>query len=119
MVETQLERHAGFVILRVSGDLRLWGRSERGDELVNILRSGMQDHPSRVVLNLRGLTNVDSMGISALVRIPVECGRQKLGLHVVLPSGIAGHALERVRILDGWPSYNDEAAAIKAAQAQA
>lgn len=96
--------------------MRLWGRSEHEEELVKLLRSGLQDRPSQVVLNMRGLTNVDSLGISALVRIPIECARQKMGLKVILPPGIAGEALRRVRVFEPWPSFNDEAAAIQAAK---
>lgn len=115
-MEAHLERRPGFVLMRLSGDLRLWNHPEAEDTLRNALRSAFEEDPQpQLVLNLRDVSHVDSRGIGTLVRIPLECGRRRVNLRVVLPAGMIGQALQTVRIFEGWEKFADEAAAIQAA----
>ncbi len=86
----------------------------RQDHFVNLLRSSLETPRNEVILSLQGLTHVDTMGISALVRVPIECAKRSIGLKVVLPSGVAGLALESIRIFHAWPNFSDEASALPA-----
>lgn len=126
--------------MRVSGDLRLWGRAEP-DRLVKVLRHGIgeevaisledltkeqflveslpSENPSELILNLKKLARVDSLGIGALVRLPLECSKRRIALKVILPGGTAGHTLRMVRIFEAWPQYADEEQALAPPSAEA
>ncbi len=116
-MEAELERHPGFLVLRVKGNMRLWGHPELEARLLQTFRAGLDDSPAQLVLNMGGLTNLDTLGIAALVRVLIECSKRKMDLKVVLPPGMAGEALRCVRVFEPWPSYQDEQAAIQAAAA--
>lgn len=113
-VEAELERHPGVLLLRLKGDMRLWGRSELGENMLQQLRSALEESPAQLVLNMSGLANLDTMGIASLVRILVECTKHKTDLKVIMPGGLAGEALRRVRVFEVWPSFPDEASALRA-----
>lgn len=117
-VELQFEPHPRFVVLRVAGDLRLSNKPNSEDSLLQALQSQAGRDLARLVLNLAGVTQIDAMGIRALVGVLIECMRQGTHLKVVLPSGLSGEALRRVRVFDAWPKFADEAEAVQAAQAE-
>lgn len=114
-MEAELERQPGVLVLRLKGDMRLWGRPELGENMLQQLRSALQESPAPLVLNMSGLAYVDTMGIASLVRILVECTKHKTGLKVIMPGGLAGEALRRVRVFEVWPSFPDEPSALRAA----
>lgn len=107
-LEIQVERHPEFLLFRISGDLRLWNHSDREDKLVASFRSALEEPPTEVILSLLGVHHVDSRGIGALVRIPIECSKRRIALKVVLPAGVPGSALRRVKIFDFWPELPAE-----------
>jgi hypothetical protein len=47
-------------------------------------------------------------------RVLIECGKREIELSVVLPDGFPGQVLKRLHILDAWPAFADEAAAVQA-----
>jgi anti-anti-sigma regulatory factor len=105
---------SGAFILRVSGDMRMWGcREAENLRLVNLLRA-QEKLPKRLILNLAEVKQVDSLGVGALGRVVAECGKQEMRLSVVLPTGTAGKVLRLVHIFDAWPEFPDEAAAFQA-----
>ncbi len=118
-MEAQLEHHPGYMVLRVKGDLRLWGHPEQEEEVVKVFRTGLDDPPGHLVLNLAEISFLDTKGILALVPVLVECSRRRIELKVVMPTGPAGDALRYVRVLDQWPVFDDEQAAVQALSSQA
>src|ERR1051326_1624251 len=110
-MEISTVRISGSLVVRASGDLRIWGHEAENDHLLNLLRAE-SDLPKQVILNLSQLTRVDSMGIGSLVRVVIECAKRDVGLKVVMPSGVAGEAIRCVRIFEAYPEFADEAAAI-------
>jgi len=68
-------------------------------------------------LNLAEVEHLDPLGVGALARLLVECGKQEMNLHVVLPAGLAGQVLKSVRIFDAWSSFLDETSALRVAAA--
>ena len=108
------EDSSGIFILRVSGDMRIWGRREAENQrLVDLIRA-QEKPPQRIILNLAEVKQIDSLGVGALARVVVECAKQAIALNVVLPLGLAGKVLRFVHIFDGWPAFPDEAAAVAA-----
>lgn len=117
MLQSEVEEGSGFLVVRLKGDMRLWGRPEVEQSLLDRFRSVVTDATHQVVLSLGGITSLDTMGIATLVRLLIQCTKRKIGLRVVMPSGVAGESLRRVRIFDAWPTYPDEPAAVRAASA--
>ena len=104
----------GPLVLRVSGDLRIWGlREAEGQRLVNLFRA-QENLPKEIVLNLADVKQIDSLGVGMLARALVECAKQERSLRVVLPLGAAGKVLKMVHIFDPWPAFPDETAAVQA-----
>ena len=97
--------------------MRLWGHPELEEKLLDGFRGWLNDEVREIVLNMRGLTSVDTMGIAALVRVLIESTRRNMALKVILPPGTVGESLRRVRIFEPWPEYREEAAALRASAA--
>lgn len=115
--------------MRLSGDLRLLSQAAP-DRLVQSLRQALGDElasnvaadvrkqirsdalpaaeVAELVLNLRTVTEIDSLGIGALVRIPIECAKRGINLKVVMPAATAREALSAVRIFAAWPQFATE-----------
>jgi anti-anti-sigma factor len=105
---------SGTFILRVSGDMRIWGRRQAEQQrLVNLLRA-QENLPKRMILNLAEVKQIDSLGVGALARLLAECAKQEIELNVVLPAGVPGNVLKLVHIFDAWPVFPDETAAARA-----
>ena len=111
-MNTAFDNSADNFIMRVSGDMRLWGREEGQESLVNLLRA-QENLPKRIILNLCEITQVDSLGIGALARVAVECGKREIDLKVVLPTGFPGKVLKLLHLFDAWPAFPDEAGAVR------
>jgi len=117
-VEANLDRQAAHVILRVKGDLRVWGKRESEGQLLRMLRAEEQ-LPNQLVLNMAEIHHLDTAGICELVRVVVECTKREIDLKLVLPRGVPGDALRRLHIFDAWKEFHEEEAAIQAAMAAA
>lgn len=116
-MEAEIEKHDGCLLLRLKGDVRLWGRSEAEKDLLERFRQALGEEAKYLVLNLSRINYLDTMGIAALVRILIECTKRKIELKVIMPGGVPGESLRRVRIFEPWPSYRDEASAVRATEA--
>ena len=113
-MKANLERQPGHVILRVGGDLRLWGKREVEGQLLRLLRAEPQ-LPGQLVLNIAEIHHLDTAGICEMVRVIVECTKREVDLKLVLPRGVPGEALRRLHIFDAWQEFREEAAAVQAA----
>jgi len=116
-LEAEFEKHDGYLLARIKGDVRLWGRSDVEKDVLERFRNSVAEDTKHLVLNLSRISYLDTMGIAAMVRILIECSKRKLELKLVLPGGVPGESLRRVRIFEPWPSYHDEAAAVRALSA--
>lgn len=111
-MEVQLEQRQGFAILRIAGDLRLWGYPDLEAQILSELRA-LPTLPSQLILSMGGITRLDTAGIRPLVRVVIECTKRDIAPKVVLPGSVAGQALRQLHIFDAWPEFPDEAAAIQ------
>ena len=118
-MKADVDCQPGFLVLRLKGNMRLWGRPELEESLMKDFRSGLGDNPGQLVLSLGGLTNLDTLGIAALVRVLIECTKRKIDLKVVMPPGTPGEALRCVRVFEPWPEFREEEEAVQAARAWA
>jgi anti-sigma B factor antagonist len=101
------------VSIRESGDvtiLDIQGRATIGRDsevLAGHLRKLLDDHKCRVLLNLTGLTQVDSSGLSTIVRAFVSCRREGGSLKLLRPQGSVKLVLETLHLMDVIPHYED------------
>jgi anti-anti-sigma factor len=68
--------------------------------------------PCDVVVNLAGVTQMDSSGISTLVRSFVTFERNGGGLKILNPTGHVREVLELTRLINSIPTYTDEEKAV-------
>ncbi|HUO35675.1 MAG TPA: STAS domain-containing protein [Candidatus Acidoferrum sp.] len=82
------------------------------DELGAALRKLAESAPCDVVVNLAGVAQVDSSGISTLVRSYVTLERLGGGLRLLNPNGHVRDVLELTRLINSIPTYTDEKKAV-------
>lgn len=95
--------------------LDLQGRLTIGvsnDTLGNELRRLAEAAPCDVLVNLAGVTQMDSSGISTLVRSFVTFERQGGSLKLLNPAGHVREVLELTRLIQSIPTFTDEAKAV-------
>lgn len=107
------------VVIRKSGDVTivdLQGRVTIGksnDTLSTTLRDSMENGCKKLVLNLRGVDQVDSSGISTMVRAFVTLNRAGGAMKLTGASGRVYDVLEVTRLLSSIPHFGSEAEAIQ------
>lgn len=106
------------IVIREVGDitiLDLQGRVTMGlnnDVLSNQLRDLADAGVRKVLINLAGVPQMDSSGISSLVRSFVSLQRLSGSLKLLRPTGHVKEVLELTRLLHSIPNYQNEAEAI-------
>src|SRR5271156_7196506 len=82
------------------------------DELSTVLQKLAEVGPSDVLVNLTGVTQMDSSGISTLVRSFVTLERQGGSLKILNPVGHVREVLELTSLIQSIPSFTDQAKAV-------
>ncbi len=114
-MEVQTETHSQYFVLRLSGDLRFWTLGDRGAHFREQLEAALaSEELQRIVLNLKGVTQIDSLAIAALARVPMTCLQRSIDIKIVLPAGVPGESLRNVGIFWAWKVFDDEPAAAEA-----
>ncbi len=104
--------------VRQSGNvtvLELQGRATIGkgnDVLAGELRRLLADGAQKLLINLAGVTQIDSSGISTLVRAFVVLGKSGGSLKLLAPEGRVRQVLSVARLLGAIPTFEDEATAL-------
>jgi anti-anti-sigma factor len=104
------ERKSGNVTI-----LDLQGRITIGpsnDALSAELRKLAEAGPAEVVVNLTGVAQMDSSGISTVVRSFVSLERQGGGLRLLNPTGHVKEVLELTRLINSIPTFYEESKAL-------
>jgi anti-sigma B factor antagonist len=82
------------------------------DSFAAELRKLAETAPCDVLVNLADVTQVDSSGISTLVKLFVTLKREGGNLKLLNPVGTVRHVLEVTGLIRCFPTYTDEEAAI-------
>lgn len=104
--------------IRETGDvtiLDLAGRATIGadiDLLAGKLGRLVEGGARKLLVNLAGVTQIDSSGISTLVRTFVALERSGGSLKLLSPVGRVRQVLSIARLLGAIPTYDDEAPAL-------
>lgn len=89
------------------------GHSSIHYEFAGFRQSALREAREVVVLNLKELAYADSLAIAQLAMIPIECGKRRLGLRLIMPdTAMMREALQRLRIFESGQLFEDEAAAL-------
>ena len=100
---------SGVTVLDVRGRATL---GPGNDALSAELRKVVGNDAAKVLVNLAGVTQIDSSGISTIVRsfVTLERGGGKLAL--LKPTGHVRDVLELTRLIQSIPTYDDESTAL-------
>ena len=108
-MEINVRESAGVSILEVHGRLTI---GEPSDQLHAALQSVVQKGAKRVVVILNGIPQIDSSGISTLVRISIQLAREGGVLRLVCGPGRVRDALTVTRLVEAIPTFESESAAL-------
>jgi anti-sigma B factor antagonist len=106
------------ISIRESGDvtiLDLRGKVTIGvdsDLLISHLQKLVTKGVRKLLLNLAGVTQLDSSGISAITGTSVSLGQQGGSLRLLCPRGRVRAVLRVIRLPDIIPTFEDEAHAL-------
>jgi len=104
-------RQSGEVsVLEVHGRLTI---GEPSEQLNAALQSTVQGGTRKVIVVLNGIPQIDSSGISTLVRISIQLARDGGVLRLVCGPGRVRDALTVTRLVEAIPTFETEAAALK------
>ena len=106
------------ISIRESGDvaiLDLRGRATIGadsDLLIRHLEKLVANGVRKLLLNLAGVTQLDSSSISAIIGTHVSLSRKGGSLKLLRPSSRVRAVLQVIRLLDVIPTFEDETQAL-------
>jgi anti-sigma B factor antagonist len=106
------------ITVREVGDvsiLELKGRATigLGNDMLNAkLRQVVESGAKKLLINLAGMTQIDSSGISSIVRTFVTLERNQGTLKLLNPVGRVKEVLAVTRLLAAIPTFDNEAVAL-------
>jgi len=108
-LQVSTRRVGGVTIVDLQGRATL---GSGGDLLSGCLRKLIDDGERNVLLNLAGLTQLDSSSLGTFSQSYVSLRRKGGSLKLLSPRGSVRLVLETLHLLDVIPSYNDEEQAV-------
>jgi anti-sigma B factor antagonist len=103
-------RECGSIrVLDVTGRLTI---GEPSEHLHQALESVVKGGAHNVIVDLNGVPQIDSSGISSLVRISIKLTCEGGALRLVCGPGRVRDALTVTRLVEAIPTYDTEAAAL-------
>ena len=103
---------AGIPVVRITGDMRLWGKQGLADIVRETLHDLMAGGARRVILNLSGVPRIDSRGIGCLARCHATAITSNSEISLVLGPGFVLETLKQLNFIRLYPIYSDEATAL-------
>lgn len=108
-MEINVRDSGGVSILDVRGRLTI---GESSEQLQQALDSVIKGGARKIVVELNGVPQIDSSGISTLVRISIKLTRDQGALHLVCGPGRVRDALTVTRLVEAIPTFDTESAAL-------
>lgn len=109
-MEINVRQSGGVSVLDVRGRLTI---GEPAEQLHNALESVVQSGANKVIVILNGIPQIDSSGISTLVRISIKLAREGGVLRLVCGPGRVRDALTVTRLVEAIPTFETESAALQ------
>jgi anti-anti-sigma factor len=108
-MEINVRKSGAVSILDVHGRLTI---GEHSEQLHSALQSVIKEGTRKVIVVLDGIPQIDSSGISTLVRISIQLAREGGVLRLVVGHGRVRDALTVTRLVEAIPTFETEAAAL-------
>jgi anti-anti-sigma factor len=109
-MEINARKSGPVSVLEVHGRLTI---GEPAEQLHDALESAVKGGARKVVVILNGIPQIDSSGISTLVRISIKLAREGGVLRLVCGPGRVRDALTVTRLIEAIPTFESEAAALQ------
>jgi anti-sigma B factor antagonist len=109
-IEINVREQNGVRIFDLHGRLTI---GDSSDQLTNALTSVLREGARKVIIDLNGVPQIDSSGISTLVRMSVSLGREGGILRLVCKPGRVLDALTVTRLVEAIPTFDTLAKALK------
>jgi anti-anti-sigma factor len=107
--EFNVRESGGVTVVDVHGRLTI---GEPSDHFHSALQSLIKSGIRRVVVDLNGAPQIDSSGLSTLVRVSIQLAREGGNLRLVCGPGRVHDALAVTRLLEAIPTFESESAAL-------
>ena len=108
-LEVSAREDGGVHYLQVHGRLTIGEPSEHLNEFTqNLLQRGAR----KLVVNLNDIPQIDSSGISSLVRSSIQLAREGGALHLVCGQGRVRDALTVTRLVEAIPTFETDSSAL-------
>lgn len=108
-MEISVREASGVHLLEVHGRLTI---GEPSEQLTEALQSVVQRGGRKIVVNLNGVPQIDSSGISSLVRGSIQLAREGGALHLVCGKGRVRDALTVTRLVEAIPTFDSDPSAM-------
>jgi anti-anti-sigma factor len=108
-MEIHVRESGGIFLLDVHGRLTI---GEPAEQLHDALQSAIQRGARKVIVTLNHVPQIDSSGISTLVRISIRLARESGALHLVCGNGRVRDSLTVTRLVEAIPTFESESAAL-------
>ena len=108
-MEISVRDSNGVSILDVRGRLTI---GEASEQLHDALQSVVERGSRKVIVDLNGVPQIDSSGISTLVRISIRLSREGGSLRLVCGPGRVRDALTVTRLVEAIPTFESESSAL-------
>jgi anti-anti-sigma factor len=109
-MEIDVRESGAVFLLDVRGRLTI---GEPAEQLHDALQSAIQRGARKVIVILNHVPQIDSSGISTLVRISIRLARESGALHLVCGTGRVRDALTVTRLVEAIPTFDSESAALR------
>jgi len=109
-IEINVHEQDGVRIFDLHGRLTI---GDSSDQLTTALTSVLQEGARKVIIDLNGVPQIDSSGISTLVRMSVSLCREGGMLHLICKPGRVLDALTVTRLVEAIPTFDTLAKASK------
>jgi anti-sigma B factor antagonist len=107
-MEITVRQSNGINFLAIHGRLTI---GEPSEQLTEALQAIVQNGGRKVVVNLNGVPQIDSSGISSLVRSSIQLAREGGALHLVCGQGRVRDALTVTRLVEAIPTFDSDTTA--------
>jgi anti-anti-sigma factor len=108
-LEISVRESNGVYFVAVHGRLTIGDPSDHlNDQAVAMMKKGARN----IIIDLNGIPQIDSSGISSLVRISIALAREGGALHLVCGQGRVRDALTVTRLVEAIPTFDSESAAL-------
>lgn len=115
-VEITTDLAAGIPVVRLVGDMRLWAKQDLSDQIRETMHALMAGGCKRIILNLTGVTRIDSRGIGCLARCHATAITTNSEISIVVQPGFVYDVLKQMNFISLYPIFGDEATALAQAK---